>query len=440
MDLDKAFVAALVREGKAGLKKAAEAGVSSESLDGDCAAAYDFLLDYTSTYGDLPKLEIVGSKFSMPDLDFHDQGAPVVFLAGELRNRRLLSTLRDGLDPVTQLVQAQQGAKALDSLEDLILEVRKQSVVTSAQVRGLFSLGPEVVAYYKRIKAGERGVLTPWPTLNDATLGFWPEDLVLFVARSGVGKTWMSVLVADCAWRAKKKVLYVTTEMSQIRIAMRFYAIQLRLPYDPYRKGQLPMFVEEKFFKYAEDMKNDPLIQVMGGNFDFRVESVARAIDEVKPDLVVIDGIYLLKVAGQNRTEQAANAFNEVKRLNKLKQVPILVTSQLNRQSKQGNESTVKAEHIALTDVAVWNADLIFGMVQDDDGKKTGRMKMVPLKVREGVSEDIEVNWNFETMLFDELPKGVPGASSVSDAYVDPFGGGGPGGPASSGEDPGVPF
>jgi replicative DNA helicase len=346
------------------------------------------------------------------------------------------------MQPALELLNQHEPIKALETIEDLVLSIRKQYVVTNTQVRNLFSLGPEVIEYYNRLKKGERGILTPWPTINEATLGFWPEDLVLFVARSGVGKTWASVLISDCAWKAGKKVLYITTEMSQIRIALRFYAVQLKLTYDDFRRGQLGGLVEPKFFQYVEDMKKDDRLKIMGGGFDFRVESVAHAIDEAKPDLVVIDGIYLLKVPGANRTEQAANVFNEVKRINKLKQVPIVVTSQLNRQSKQGNESTVKAEHIALTDVAVWNADLIFGMVQDDDGKASKRMKMVPLKVREGVSEEIEANWNFELMEFSELPKGVPGATgSGSDAAdIDPFGGGGPFGGGPGGGDPNDPL
>lgn len=437
MDLHKTLVATVLREGKSALGKLQDRGITAGDLEGSASQALAFIEQYTKEHGNLPALPVVEMKCDVADLAFHDTNTPIDFLIDELTDQRLVLSLRSGLTPAIKLLDTAP-RKALESMEDLVAGVRKQSgVAKDVKVRPLFSLGKEVLEYYQRIKKGERGVPTPWITITDSTLGWWPEDLILFVARSGVGKTWASLLATRAAWKGAKKTLYVTTEMAQVRIALRFFAIDQKIPYDDLRKGKLSTFQEAAFTKYLTDMVAEQGIQIMGGAFDFRPEALMDAIEESKPDFVVFDGIYLMKVPGTSRTEQGANAFNEVKRICKAKQLPMLITSQFNREVKQNQEGTVKAESIALTDVAVWNSDLIFGMVQTEDYKKDRRMVIKNLKSREGSGEDIECNWDFQTMNFEELPKGSTGSGS---SEADEFGLGDPTTGVAGGSGEPLPF
>lgn len=251
-----------------------------------------------------------------------------------------------------------------------------------------------------------------------------------------VHNTWVSLLVTEHAWAGypvwvkkadgkiaeesrKHRVLYVTTEMSKLRIALRFYAIREHLPYGRLRSGSLTAFEEEKLQKSTTGSLKESGLDIVGGNFDFRVETLAAAIDESKPEMVVIDGIYLIQVPGKDRIEKAANAFSEVKRMATQKKVPIVVTSQFNREVKANQAATARVESVALTDAAVWHSTLVFGMVQTDEQKVEKRMQIKQLKVRDGFGEDFDVDWDFEMMNFSEVKKGstlAGGASGISDA------------------------
>lgn len=234
-----------------------------------------------------------------------------------------------------------------------------------------------------------------------------------------VHNTWLSLMIAESAWAQNKKVLYVTTEMSKIRIYLRFLAYHLRLPYGKLRMGKLGenMFAghEQKLKDGIEALKQKGNFEIVGGNFDFRIETLAAAIDEVKPDIVVIDGIYLIKVPGKDRIERAANTFDETKRLCTHKKIPIVVTSQFNREVKANQANTAKAESIALSDAAVWHSTYILGMVQTDDNKIEKRMQMKQLKVRDGSGEDFELNWDFDTMNFSAI-EGSSASAPIGDA------------------------
>ena len=418
MDLDKAFVASVLKGGPDTFLKA-RAAVPVELLAGDGRLAWETLCLHVDKYKDIPSLPAL---YGTTGVELEDPLSPVTdptpFFIDAILARRLDRQLSEGIKEASIFLKSNQPNKGLESLETLVSSCRNQGY-GSSNVTPLTSRIDAVIKHYEQMKAGVRGILTPWETVNDITLGFWPEDLCLFVARSGVGKTWASIFLAMYAWQVeKKRVLYVTTEMSQDRIALRCFSYHLKLPFGEIRAGKLSTFAEQKLYSAFPAMSQETGFFMIGGQFDFRVETLAAAIDESKPDLMVIDGIYLLKTPGANRTEQAANAFNDVKRLNKNKKIPIIVTSQFNREVKTNQTKTVAAESIALTDVAVWNSDLIFGLVQDDNMKLDKRILIKPLKVRDGVGTDVEVRWDFDTMTFTELPKGPGSASTatVSDA------------------------
>ncbi len=218
-----------------------------------------------------------------------------------------------------------------------------------------------------------------------------------------VHNTWTSVQLALCAWQQKKRVLFASTEISRLRIGIRLFALMGKLNYKEFTHGKLTIFSEPKFYQMVEEFLHEEGLYVVGGNFDFRVEALSAAIDEIRPDFVVLDGAYLLRTSGSTRTEQAANAFNELKRLSIRHEIPVATTHQFNREVKTNIASSVRAESIGLTDVAGWNADLIVGLVQTDDMKRDKKMRLKPLKAREGAGEEVEINWDLDTMDFREL-------------------------------------
>lgn len=431
LDLDKALVSSLLKAGKPGLHVAREKGLRVELLEGAGKTAYEFVIEYVGQYDDIPSPQVVYGKIGV---ELEEVAEPVAFFVDEVLNRALHNDLRKRYQGVIEHIEKAKPHEALAEIETMLRAVRQTHSNIQTRVESIPRLFGEVVNYYDRIKSGARGILTPWATVNDETLGFWPEDLVLFAARLGIGKTWSAAILGQHAWAAGHRVLFATTEMSQARIAMRFAALHFKLSYSRLRKALLDVYEEQKFRDGVKDIMDSEGLYVIGGDFDFRPASYEAAIEECEPVLAIFDGAYLLKGDGHNRFEQAANAFNELKRICKRTGVPNVVTMQLNRDAKKGGGgggnasggggagAGVNADNIALTDVAGWNADLAFGLMQTEDMKRDRRMRMKPLKVREGEGEEFELNWNLESMDFTELPRAGKGdaAEDVFGTGVDP--------------------
>jgi hypothetical protein len=208
--------------------------------------------------------------------------------------------------------------------------------------------------------------------------------------------------------------------MSRVIIAMRVLAIKYKFNYRNFSRGALTFQQEEYFEKDLEELLKEERFYVAGGNFDFRVESFASLVEEYEPDICVLDGAYLLRVDGNSRTERAANAFDEIKRIGNYTSVPMLCTMQFNRQAKTNMASTADLANIGLTDVGGWNANLAYALMQSDDEKKEGIMNFHPMKVREGVGEKVKVRWDLDNMAFDQIAVGDED-EGAGDAVESPF-------------------
>ena len=93
-----------------------------------------------------------------------------------------------------------------------------------------------------------------------------------------------------------------------------------------------------------------------------------------------------------------------MKRLAKNRKVPLVVSHQFNRAVKVNNPATARIENLGLSDVSGWNADAVFALVQTEDMRKDKQMIIKNLKQREGVGMEVEINWDFDTMNFSEIP------------------------------------
>lgn len=379
-------------------------------MHGNGRKVWEFTQDYMKKYNELPDIAIVEAQLSVT-LPVPPP-APEDYFTDEILDRRLYNEIGKQLAEVDHWHRAQDPHASYAAYEDGLRAVRKLGVATQRTV-SLLSLGPDFREYYEKIRDGHRGVLTPWPTVNEATLGFWPEDFILYVARLGVGKTWALVIIANHAWSVqKKRVLFITTEMGREKIYQRWIAVHKKYPYDLLRKGMLGAFSEQVMFDWIEKVQHDDGLYIIGGDFDFRIESVEAAIEEREPDIIFLDGAYLLKVEGASRQERAANSYDELKRIAKRNHLPLVASTQFNREVKGNKTSSLGAEKIAMSDTAGWNADLIYGLIRTEDMVQDNRMLHYPLKFREGRGEDLETHWDFDTMNFDELPKGAAAAAA----------------------------
>ena len=213
----------------------------------------------------------------------------------------------------------------------------------SGMIADLNKTGKEQWERYEIRKAAEDGILgirSPWDLLDQETGGFKPGDLTTIVARLGVGKSWLALLLADAAERQGKNVGFVSLEMEVEAIEIRRQAIKYGIPYRDLKRGELDNETEER-------LKEELLKEKNGGPRWFiatgaRVSTIAEAemfVEETQCDFLIIDGIYLMN-EGDGRMpmhERVMAAIRGLKRLGQRKRIPTSATAQFNRTVKKGS-------------------------------------------------------------------------------------------------------
>lgn len=409
MDIDKEFVRSVIRGGKTAVVAAMDRNIDREVelgkekgsyLAGDGKRAWEFLRAHFVRYDEVPSVEAIQSSLGI-DLSGSMNESHMFFL-DEISKRRLFQLQRHGTKGVAEKLEAKDPAGAAEVWTEIHRKIQEESL-TVRKVESLLGLGKQLIQDYKDAKAGKRGIPTPWPSMDNMTLGWWPEDLILFVGRLGVGKTWSLVICAHRAWMAGHKVLVISTEMNKMQMARRFFALHLKLPYDEIRRGKLGEFVEGKFFKGVEEIMGADGVNIVAGDFDYSIDNIGSVLSDTKPHLLCLDGPYLIKNSGKDRHERVSNNFDDFKKLGKRYQHATITNLQFNRSAKTGQSQTIAADNIGITDVAGWNADAAFGLLQSEDMLAAWEMGLKGLKVREGMPSEFKIHWNHGAMDFTEI-------------------------------------
>jgi len=229
----------------------------------------------------------------------------------------------------------------------------------------------------------------------------------------------MLMLLARMAWEAKKRTLIVSSEIARERLFLRLLAMLLQLPYGQLRSGKLSSFLESTLYEGVAKLKTAFPLWVTGGAFDVEISSIKAAVEYIKPDIVFIDGINLVRGKGEGRIDMSANVADECKRMGKRYQIPIIGSAQFNRKVKQ-NATKAELTNIAETDQFGRNADYVFAALQDQDLKLQKIMKVSTLKGREsGDLKDFFISWDWDRQDFSEISANAPDAPSVAESEDD---------------------
>lgn len=204
----------------------------------------------------------------------------------------------------------------------------------------------------------------PWKAIQDATFGVQPADYIVFYGRPKSMKTWVLIYLAAQAFDQQKKILIYTKEMTPESMYLRLLSCILGLPYDELREAasgpNRPMRPEheEMVHAFAADVMNDPhlssLVTVLSGQ-DVgpgadTVPWLSSKIEQYKPDIVFIDGLYLMSshkkaTSDHERVMTISRSLRAVSLSTKL---PIIATMQANR--KAAGHSDANLDEIAYSD------------------------------------------------------------------------------------------
>jgi len=381
-------------------------GVKKEMMEGPGRKLWEFIDDYYEKYHSVPSHDTVNNLLSDAKIKLWQVNEPIDYLTDAIIQR-------DTFEHLKKLQYDLDGWMNQEKPEDVISNLhtflRKQNEkhLADLQIVDAKDVVQEVIDSYKATQLGLMGIKTFCPSMDDATGGWNKGDLSFFVARSGAGKSWSLVLAAHAAIKQGKKVLLISGEMTTKDLIYRHLAIEYKIPYSPFRKAKLDEFNMKKLEKASKEYQVDRILKVVDASGGVNTAAIEAAISQVQPDLVCVDATYRIKAPqkAKDRFENLALVTTELKSIAGRQKVPIIGSTQLNRDSTKKKDGEFGTEDLAMSDVLAWEASNIFALFQNEDHKKTNRMAFYPVKVREmeKANKPITISWNFQTMDFYEM-------------------------------------
>lgn len=371
---------------------------------------WEFILSFYRKYNTTPTEDVIRSEYPgwtpvVVDADFD-------WLCDKLRERLVYNRVNSAMKNVQIAQSDMRPYDSLRFLTELVMQLN-ESARQSKDTSWTASTNQRKERYLAvRDRGGLIGIPCFWESLTAVTGGMGPGQFWVIVARMGVGKTWIEMLFAYAAHKLGYRVLIFSKEMDYSEIFERLDAVFAGVPFQDLRRGQLTSTLEAKYFDRLDELATSPTdLWVISDDAGQGVTGMAAKIERYHPDLVILDGMYLLSddKRGQNPVERLANISGDLKLLAGRYKIPLLASSQLNRDADGEKNKGDNLAHVAWGDRIAADADVMLEAYQDKAMRESVPQKLflASIKFRQGGGLQYRrtVTWDMENMLFTEMPE-----------------------------------
>ena len=249
------------------------------------------------------------------------------------------------------------------------------------------------------------------PTLNSAVEGgLQRKEIGMVVAPPGVGKSLFLANQCVQSLMENRKVLYVSLEMSEDRVAQRLDSIaslisQRKMKSDPTSLVK----VKERLNLFKEKFSNGDLVikELPCGSTSVHgiraLLSILRNHERFEPDVIIVDYIGLLRSndKGMAKYEAMEQTVSEMRGMAQEHNCVVWTATQTNRQGR--NVRLITDSELGDSYGQIRPVDLAVSLNQSREEYDEGRMRLYAMKVRNGRAFfTVPLNINYGTLRIEE--------------------------------------
>lgn len=259
---------------------------------------------------------------------------------------------------------------------------------------------------YERRESGQArtGLPTGYDRLDELTGGLHPGNMIVLAGRSGMGKSAMALnIAAEYARISKKTVLLISLEMTALELTERICANYARIGLHHLRDARLDLEQHQRLGKTAAELTVLDLRIVEAPALD--MAEITRLCRRVKPALLVIDHLGLVKPSGRHRDRrEAVDALSRsMKTLAKNLNIPVMVLAQLNRAILGRRDKSPMLSDLRESGAIEQDADVVLFVDRPayyDPRKSEDEAGLIVAKNRHGKTGRIPLLWHGQFQRF----------------------------------------
>jgi len=259
-------------------------------------------------------------------------------------------------------------------------------------------------------------IKTGFTSVDNATGGFGPGNLVVLAARPGMGKTSMALDLALKVVKEQIPTAIFSFEMTSQEILRRIMSKMTKINVLKLRRGDLSEWQLDQYRKAsAEQLKQYP-IDICDSNLvpeqiDYHIQALNRKLKPEQVRLVVVDYLQIMgatdKTKYERRDRQIATYSSQLKEIAKRHECCVVLLSQLNRcvEHRPIDERLPRMSDLRESGAIEQDADIIIGIylpIKDNQKADPRLAKIKIMKNRSGPTGIMNLNWTEEFASFSE--------------------------------------
>lgn len=296
----------------------------------------EFILDHRQEYNDVPDVFTFQAHF--PEVDLVKISEPLDYLVKEINKNRQQILLIETFNKLKDL----GSGDVEDAWKYLSLQCDRASELSSSDPMDIIHDAKErseqIIEFAKQTR-----IPTGFAEIDKLMYGGLStvEELLLIIARTNNGKSWICTKMMESAQKNGFPVLYYSPEMQSSYLGTRFDTWRAHFQNSQLHQGKYtPQYIE-----YIENLATEPTSafvledkDVPGGAVNVRgIESLVK---KHKIKLIIIDGLSYMEDIRRSDTDSVKykNLCLDLFRISKKYSCAVVVAMQANRETKENKD------------------------------------------------------------------------------------------------------
>jgi replicative DNA helicase len=388
------------------LSEAAKSGIKPVHFAAEWEEIFLWVMQYNQKHSAVPSVRAFGAQYGDVDIvDTHDETFSGLFeeLMDAYRKRVMVSAVAEAMPKL----ESDDIAAAMEMLSKGLQKASTET--TRLRDVNFIDTWEERYAKYEYMRAHPNellGIPTGFVGLDKITQGLRKQQFVVMAGEPKRGKSIIAMIIAQACHIHGLRPALISFEMSAAEQASRYDALMAKVSYTRILNGDLSEKEMERIKRSMILRKNmQPFMVSEDSSSLTTLSALAGKIQEYQPDLLIVDGMYLMddengEVKGS--PQALTNISRGMKRLCQRFDIPILGTTQV-LASKVQNKRTraVTGDSLGYTSAFLQDTDLLLGVERNPDIDNQAIVRVV--ESRSSARGEVHVQWDWETMEFEEI-------------------------------------
>jgi replicative DNA helicase len=368
-------------------------------LDDDNKKVWAFVRKHYGEYSEVPTAVTVKDHY--PNFKVLDVQDSVDYLLDTMVDFRRRLLTRQGLEVAIEQLQDNNHDAALIAMEATISKVNEQGVLGTHEI----DLTKNTEERYKEYQALQNqeflGIQTGFKKIDEATAGLQGGQLITIIAPPKTGKSQIALQMAINVHRLGKTPMFQSFEMNNHEQQQRHDSMRSHISHSRLRRGKLLPAEESRYVDILNEMEKEHSFHLIDAVNGITVSALSAKIEQTKPDIVFVDGVYLMldEVTGEMNTPQSiTNITRALKRLAQKIDKPIIITTQTLLWKMRAGKVT--ADSIGYSSSFFQDSDVILGLEPVEEDEDIRLLKVVAS--RNCGPTEAALTWRWETGCFHD--------------------------------------